>query len=56
MARLLRDFRADQRGVTIIEYALVACLISVVVLSLVTSMGTSIRSLFSSINSAMTTA
>jgi Flp pilus assembly pilin Flp len=56
MARLLRDFRANQLGVTVIEYALVGCLISVVCISLVTGMGLTIRNLFSTINSAMTTA
>jgi pilus assembly protein Flp/PilA len=54
--RLLRDLRNDHRGVTMIEYALIAGLISVVAITLLTAMGTSVSNLFSTINSALTSA
>ena len=56
MLRLLKDIRRCERGVTMMEYALVAGLISVVSISLVTHIGSSVRNLLSSVNSTMTTA
>ena len=38
MRRLLKDLRTDDRGVTMIEYALIAGLISVVAIALLTAM------------------
>jgi pilus assembly protein Flp/PilA len=56
MRRLLKDLRTDERGVTMIEYALIAGLISVVAITLLTGMGTSVKNIFTSINNALTTA
>jgi pilus assembly protein Flp/PilA len=56
MLRLLRDLRGDKKGVTMIEYALIAGLISVVAIALLSAMGTSVKNIFSSINDALTTA
>ena len=56
MRRLLKDLRTDERGVTMVEYALIAGLISVVAITLLTGMGTSIVNIFTSINNALTTA
>ena len=47
---------SDKKGVTMIEYALIAGLISVVAIALLQSMGTSVSKIFSSINSALSTA
>ena len=56
MLRLLRDLRSDKKGVTLVEYALIAGLISVVCIALLTSMGSVISNLFSTINSALSSA
>ena len=56
MLRLIRDLKADNKGVTMIEYALIAGLISVVAIALLSAMGTSVKNIFTSINSALTTA
>jgi pilus assembly protein Flp/PilA len=56
MLRLIRDLKSDNKGVTMIEYALIAGLISVVAITLLTAMGTSVSNLFNTINNALTTA
>jgi pilus assembly protein Flp/PilA len=56
MLRLIRDLKSDNKGVTMIEYALIAGLISVVAIALLSAMGTSVKNLFTTINSALTTA
>jgi pilus assembly protein Flp/PilA len=56
MRRLLKDLRIDKRGVTMIEYALIAGLVSVVAIALLSAMGTSVKNLFTTINAALTTA
>jgi len=56
MLRLIRDLKSDNKGVTMIEYALIAGLISVVAIALLSAMGTSVKNIFTSINSALTTA
>jgi pilus assembly protein Flp/PilA len=56
MRRLLQDLKSDDKGVTMIEYALIAGLISVVAIALLTAMGTSVKNIFTSINNALTTA
>ncbi len=56
MSRLLRDFRTNQEGVTVIEYALVGVLISIAALTLLSAIGSTVRNLMSSTNSALTTA
>jgi len=40
---LMRRFRADQRGATAIEYALIAAGIAVAIMTTVTSLGTAIK-------------
>jgi Flp pilus assembly pilin Flp len=42
MRRLLKDFRTHKQGVTMIEYALIAGLISVVAIALLSAMGTTV--------------
>ncbi len=49
-------FYGSQKGVTIIEYALIAGLISVVAIALLSAKGASVKKIFSSINDALTTA
>jgi len=56
MRNLLRDLKRDNKGVTMIEYALIAGLISVVAIALLTGMGSSVVNIFTTINGALTTA
>jgi pilus assembly protein Flp/PilA len=56
MLRLIRSLKSDKKGVTLIEYSLIAGLIAVVAIALLTSLGSSIVNIFSSINSSLTTA
>jgi pilus assembly protein Flp/PilA len=51
MRRMLEKFSmiAEEGGTTAIEYALVASLISVVILTAVTSIGTTLTSIFNSV-------
>jgi len=56
MRQLVRDLKSDNKGVTMIEYALIARLISVVAIALLSAMGTSVSNIFTTINSALTTA
>lgn len=46
----MRDLRAEIGGATAIEYALIASLISIAILTGVTSLGTQLKSFFNSIN------
>ena len=56
MLRLIRDLKSDNKGVTMIEYALIAGLVSVVAIAMLTAMGTSVNNLYSMINTALTSA
>ena len=46
MRHLLRDLRRDQRGVTMVEYALIAGFISIVIITSVSLLGTNVKGLF----------
>jgi len=56
MVRLFRDFFCDQKGITLIEYALLAALITLTLVAMLTSMGASMKSIFGMINASLTTA
>ncbi|MGA0596616.1 Flp family type IVb pilin [Enterovirga sp. CN4-39] len=51
MSRFLRD----QKGVTSIEYALIAMLVSIVIIGGATMIGTSVRGSFEQVQSGFTT-
>jgi pilus assembly protein Flp/PilA len=53
---LIRDLNSNKKGVTMIEYALIAGLISVVAIALLAAMGGSVKNIYSTINDALTTA
>ncbi|MBO4221351.1 MULTISPECIES: Flp family type IVb pilin [Bradyrhizobium] len=46
MRQLISSFFSDERGATAIEYCLVACSISIVIVAAVTSLGQDVRALF----------
>lgn len=47
------QFIADERGATAIEYGLIAALISVVIIASITSIGTSLKAVFTNINASL---
>jgi len=53
MFRFAVRFMRDERGATSIEYGLIVALIAVVIISAVTTVGTTLRNKFNSINSAL---
>ena len=46
----MKDLAADCSGATAIEYALIACLISIVIVTALAAIGTKVSSMFASIN------
>lgn len=54
MSKFIERFVKDEQGATAIEYGLICCLISVAILAVLQSIGTSLQSTFSSVNGAMT--
>jgi pilus assembly protein Flp/PilA len=53
---LFRRLRKSEGGVTMIEYALIAALVSIVAISLLSAIGGRVKNLFSTVNSGLTTA
>lgn len=51
--RMALRFKADDRAVTAIEYALIAALIAVVIIGAVTTLGTGVSSTFSTVASEL---
>jgi pilus assembly protein Flp/PilA len=48
---LVQNLRADKRGVTALEYGLIASLIAVAIIAAITGLGTGIASTFNNISS-----
>jgi pilus assembly protein Flp/PilA len=53
MKSLISRFVKDERGVTAIEYGLLAALISVVIITAVTNIGTSLNTKFTAVSTAL---
>ena len=53
MFKSVKNFAHDDSGVTAIEYALIAALIAVVIITAVTTLGTQISTTFTNIASAL---
>lgn len=51
---ILKRFAQDESGATAIEYGLIAGLISVVIITVLTTIGTSLNAKFTKISSALT--
>ncbi len=56
MKKLFARFAKDESGATAIEYGLIAGLVSVVIVTILTTMGGSRTAVFTKINTALTTA
>jgi len=54
--KAIQKFIHDEDGVTAIEYGLIAALIAVVIIGTVTSVGTQLNKVFSTVKSKLTTA
>jgi pilus assembly protein Flp/PilA len=53
MIALLKQFAKDESGATAIEYGLIATLIAVVLVAVLTLVGTSLNTKFTAINNAL---
>jgi pilus assembly protein Flp/PilA len=53
MTKVLKDFLADERGATAIEYGLIAAGISLAIIAAVNGLGTKLNTKFASINSSL---
>ena len=56
MLRLFREFRCDQKGLSMIEYALIAALIASTLITAMSNLGVSLKSFYTSINTTLGTA
>lgn len=48
-----KNFFVDERGATAIEYGLIAALISVVIITVLTAVGTNLTATFTSVSNAL---
>ena len=53
MIKLIDDFLQDESGATAIEYGLIAGLVSVIIISVLTNIGTKLNAKFSRISNAL---
>ena len=53
MIAMIRKFAADQNGATAIEYGLIAALISVVIIGVLTTVGTNLNTDFGSVATSL---
>jgi pilus assembly protein Flp/PilA len=53
LVRFARTYLADRSGVTAIEYGLIAGLIAVVIIAVITTVGTDLTNLFNSVSGGL---
>ena len=53
MLKVLKGFVADEQGATAIEYALIASLLAIVLVTVLTNLGTRLSAEFSEVSSAL---
>jgi pilus assembly protein Flp/PilA len=53
MFRSMKNFAADESGVTAIEYALIASLIAVAIIGAVTTVGTKVSTVFNDVSTKL---
>jgi Flp pilus assembly pilin Flp len=56
MLRLFRDFGCDQKGITIIEYALLVSLITILLIASLQGMGSTLKNFFTTTNNSLASA
>jgi pilus assembly protein Flp/PilA len=56
MRRLIRDFGADRSGLSLIEYGLIAALVAMTVVTLLTNVGVTLKTFYTTISTALSTA
>lgn len=50
---ILRKLKADIKGVTMLEYALIAALVAIAAVTILATLGTTVSSVFSNVNANM---
>jgi len=53
MTKMLQTFLSDESGATAIEYGLIAALIAVVIITAVTTVGTSLQATFTTVGASV---
>ena len=53
---VLKGLRSDRRGVTMLEYALIAALVAIAAVTILATLGSTVSGVFSNINSQMSAA
>ena len=56
MVRLIRDLCADRKGVTLIEYGLIAALVSTTVIGVLSNLGVTLRAFYTTISASLAAA
>jgi Flp pilus assembly pilin Flp len=56
MVRLFKEFFCDQKGLTMIEYALIAALIATTLITALTNMGATLKTCYTTVNTTLSTA
>jgi pilus assembly protein Flp/PilA len=55
MLRKIKTLKGDRRGVTIIEYAFIAVLVAIAAVTVLSSIGTKLSSMYSKVNGGFST-
>jgi pilus assembly protein Flp/PilA len=55
MFRSIKALKGDRRGVTLLEYAFIAVLVAIAAVTLLSSIGTNVSSMFSKVNGSFST-
>jgi pilus assembly protein Flp/PilA len=56
MVRLIRDFGADQRGLSLIEYGLIAALVAATLVTALTNIGSTLKTFYTTISMTLASA
>jgi pilus assembly protein Flp/PilA len=51
--RIFKKLKSDLNGVTMVEYALIAALVAIAAVTILATLGTTVSSVFSTVNSNM---
>ena len=53
MLRLIKSLKRNEKGVTMLEYALIAALVAIAAVTILATLGTTVSSVFSNVNANM---